>query len=237
MKKVNPRIRDRHGLDRLGFSQNAVPQVMQAVRRHDIHFDSQQVPQVQAEIDQIEQSPASFEFHQQIDIARFPVVAASYRAEHTDARGPVFPPQFDDRRSFFLLKGPQRDHASIVLHDAPRCLPRQNRLQRGRHCPVIGLLFTGLPAPARHRTFSADPSRGGPATCEAMPEQCPWPGEVHAKKGLSLACGLGAGIESMLTKVSNVLPCPLLHWEFWAFFPDRIPGILESTGKDTRKEN
>ena len=95
VKKVNPRIWDWHRLYRLGFSQNAIPQVTQAVRRHDIHFDFKQVPQIQAEIDQIEQSSVLVEFHQQINIARFPVVAAGYRTEHTDARGPVFPPQLD----------------------------------------------------------------------------------------------------------------------------------------------
>jgi len=100
----------------LGFRQDALADVTQAVRSHNVHREAQQILKIQLQSNEIEQAPALLELDQEIDVALFAVVAPGYRAEDPHVVSAMHFRQVQDLHPLFLTQCGQGDHSSILPH-------------------------------------------------------------------------------------------------------------------------
>lgn len=68
----------------LSLRQHALPNIAQAVRRHNVDGGAEQVLEVQLQSDEVQQSPARLELDQKVDVTVLSIVTEGYRAEDAD---------------------------------------------------------------------------------------------------------------------------------------------------------
>ena len=107
------------GSERPRLSDDALTHVIKAVRGDDINFNAEEVLQIEAQADEIEEGAVLLKLNEKIDVTICPVLAPDDRSEDADRACSVFLREAQDLRAFFILQCGEGDHPTIVPQFEP----------------------------------------------------------------------------------------------------------------------